>query len=467
MPALTELGLKALKSTSTGLVVDSAGAEVRLLSDGQSLFGVPRAGKAGADGKVKITVSFVYKYRFDGKAREISCGSWPRQSLKDIRQKHKQARDILDGGADPATAKKAAKLKKAVEVASEIAGAQAALARPTFAQLFDKWEELSLAKRKDKGAETRRAFEKDVLPVIGKMFAEDIKRPHLLAIFDAILARGAARLANRTLTDLKQLFKWAILRDHLTADPLMGVVKRDVGGKEEESDRVLSTEELRALPAALASAGLPKATANALMLILATGTRVGEIIRARRADFDVDKRLWRIPEANSKNGEPHKIHISDFALPFVENMLADSEGSDWIMPSRVVKDGQPETHVGLKSITKAVGDRQLKFFQREAHAKRTVANANALVLVADAEEAWSPHDLRRSAASIMASLGVPPHVIDKCLNHKEQNRVRRTYQVHDYWPECCEAWRLLGDRLHLLMDADTSNVAVLPTANAA
>lgn len=60
------------------------------------------------------------------------------------------------------------------------------------------------------------------------------------------------------------------------------------------------------------------------------------------------------------------------------------------------------------------------------------------------------HDLRRTAATIMGDLGIRPEVIDRCLNHKEQNKVRRTYQRYSYQPEMKEAWQLLGQRLEAL-----------------
>ena len=63
---------------------------------------------------------------------------------------------------------------------------------------------------------------------------------------------------------------------------------------------------------------------------------------------------------------------------------------------------------------------------------------------------WTAHDLRRTGSTIMAELGVRPDVIERCLNHTEQDRMKRIYQRHSYHEEMREAWRLLGDRLTLL-----------------
>ncbi len=106
--------------------------------------------------------------------------------------------------------------------------------------------------------------------------------------------------------------------------------------------------------------------------------------------------------------------------------------------------------------------KQIKDRQRPADSKsmknRTVKHAQALVLPGGA---WTPHDLRRTAATITASLGTPPHIVDKMLNHVEQNRLVRIYQRANFEAEQAEGWRLLGERLELLTRPDTDQVIVL------
>nr|WP_321576746.1 site-specific integrase [Paraburkholderia atlantica] len=291
-----------------------------------------------------------------------------------------------------------------------------------------------------------------------------MKRADLMAVLDGIIARGANRLANRCLGDLKQFLTWCVDREIVAMNVLASITKKKVGGAEEESDRVLSEKELRALPFALKNANLKNTTQHAILLILATGVRVGEVIRARKAHVDMKAREWVIPSANSKNTDAHRVHLSDFAAHHMRCLLEFSDSEEWLLPARK-RDGT-ESHVDLKSISKQIGDRQLKFFEREAHANRSVKFANALVLVPDAEESWSPHDLRRTAATMMQQLGVLPVVIDRVLNHREESKVRRTYARYDYAAEKSEAWGLLGERLELLLRPDASNVVTLP-ANAA
>jgi len=331
--------------------------------------------------------------------------------------------------------------------------------RPNFEQRFDEWERAALSKRRDGGAETRRAFAKDIFPAVGAKAMQDVTKADLMGVLDGIVARGAPRLANRCLGDLKQLLTWCVDRDIIAANPLATITKAKVGGNEEESDRILSEKELRALPSALKNANLKDTTQHAILLILGTAVRVGEVIRAKKSHIDLDARTWIIPSGNSKNSDAHTVNLSDFAAHHMLRLMELSDSEEWLMPARK-RDGT-ETHVDLKSITKQVGDRQLKFFDREAHAKRSVRFANALVLVPDAEEPWSPHDLRRTAATLLQGLGVSGDTIEKCLNHREERKIKRIYQRHDYTNEKRDAWEKLGVRVDLLMRADADNVAIL------
>ncbi|MFP3584745.1 tyrosine-type recombinase/integrase [Paraburkholderia sp. SIMBA_055] len=426
--------LEALRPENAGTTLRETGG----------LVGHVRATRLG------MAATFYFEFKFDGSKHRLPCGSWPRTTLANIRRNRDEARALLDTGVNPVDARKAERLENQVAVETRVGTAEAVLRRKTFRERFVEWEASALKKRKDNGAEIRRAFDKDVLPLLGDMAMEDVKRSHLMPVLDAITARGANRLANRTLTDLKQFFKWCQLREHIAIDPLLAVVKKDVGGSEVERERTLSSEEIRALPAALESADLIKSTRHALMLILATNARVGEVIKARKSDINLNLAIWRIPVSNAKNRDSHVVFLSEFALEHMRSLLALSSSEEWLLPAQQ-RESRPETHVGLKTITKQVADRQLKFYERKVHTKRT-KHQNALVL---GDEKWTPHDLRRTAATLMQELGVLPVVVEKCMNHREQNRITRIYQRYPYSAEKREAWHLLGQRLELLTQQDS------------
>ncbi|MFP3568685.1 tyrosine-type recombinase/integrase [Paraburkholderia sp. SIMBA_030] len=321
--------------------------------------------------------------------------------------------------------------------------------RLTVRALFERWAELELAGRKDRGAETRRGLEKDVLPSIGNRYADDIRRRDVMDILDTVKARGANRLANRLLSELRQMFGFALVREIVLVDPTFGIKKRDVGGKETERDRVLSEDEIRLLPGRLAAANLLDSTTHAVWVMLSTCCRIGELTGAAKTDIDLRAGVWVLPE--TKNSKPHTIYLSDCAKRHLQALLASSADPVRLFPSHRI-----EGTVTPKSITKQLHDRQ-----RGKEKTNGTKLTNALMLPGGN---WTPHDLRRTGATLMGELGVRPDVIEKCLNHLDENRMRRVYQRAVKKEEQMEAWRKLGDRLDLLTRVDAHNVTILKSA---
>lgn len=97
--------------------------------------------------------------------------------------------------------------------------------------------------------------------------------------------------------------------------------------------------------------------------------------------------------------------------------------SPYCFPARNHKE---DTHIGVKTVSKQVGDRQIQFKTRKDLSRR--ANDNALVLKSGSHREWTPHDMRRTGATMMQALGILPDIIDRCQNHvMAGSRVRRHY----------------------------------------
>jgi integrase len=104
-----------------------------------------------------------------------------------------------------------------------------------------------------------------------------------------------------------------------------------------------------------------------------------------------------------------------------------------------------------------IGDRQTRFKKsRDGTPRRPMKNRrhdNTLVLGGGVHGAWTPHDLRRTGATVMQSLGVPLDIIDRCQNHVLQgSKIRRHHLHHDYAHEKRDAWNLLGERISLILN---------------
>ena len=422
----------------------------RKLFDGEGLYGRVRSQKSG------IVVTFEYRFKQKNKPRTASCGKWPAESLRDIRKTRDAKKELVESGIDPVEQRKAEKLQQKLETAQEIERHKAELsriaaeqaARRTFADAIDQWKNLELSRRKDSGVESMRAIQKDVLPILGDVALVDIKRVMLIDILDGVVERGARVMANHLFGDLRQFFNFAIARDWVDAHPLAGLTKEKIGGRQKERDRYLSEEEIIELKKRLPVANLLHTTERAIWIMLSTCCRVGELSQAQWNDVDLEQGVWCIPAGNSKNAKDHTIFLSDFAKRQFQQLHSITGSSVWCLPARDEKN-----HVCLKSISKQIRDRT----RDEPLSKRTKATGS-LVLSGGA---WTPHDLRRTGATLMGELGVMGEVIERCLNHVEQNKLKRIYQRHELKAEQSVAWRLLGDRLTLITSTDNhKNVVV-------
>lgn len=452
MSKLTVKELEALKP-------DQNGTKIR--EDG-GLIGTVKVNGSG------VSVYFDWRYRFEGKIRQLQIGTWPKKSMPDIRAERDRVAAMVRDGIDPAAHNRAERLKKQADQAEAIAAQELRLAeieaqaaRMTVKQLFERWERRGLNGRKDKGAEVRRSFEKDILPVLGDLIAEDLKRGQVADCLDDVVERGAPVIARNLLGDLRQMFGFAIKRGYVENDPTSHL-KRDDFGKKVERDRVLDDAEIKMLAKKLGEADLQEASIAACWIMLSTCCRVGEITQARWEHINLEARTWWMPPANTKNAKEHTVILSDFAVKHfmtLQRLVMESAAKEGVKPSPWVLPAsrQGAGHVCLKSLAKQIGDRQRG---DKIPMKNRAKLTQALELP---KGKWTPHDLRRTGATLMGTLGVRPDVIEKCLNHVQQNRLVRIYQRQTLQAEQVEAWRLLGDRLELLTNS-TENVVVLRRA---
>ncbi|MCV0097172.1 tyrosine-type recombinase/integrase [Pseudomonas aeruginosa] len=354
--------------------------------------------------------------------------------IKDVKQ-HLEAEEAARVAARDAELARIA----AEKAAQEEAKARLA-ARKTVQDLFDHWAKVDLINRKDGGDEVRRMFKKDVLPALGALPLAEVKKGHITEVTDALLARGVNRMAKLIFSLMRQMFRFAVDRDLLNHDPTASIRKAKIGGKDVERDRVLSEEEITTLAKQAPAAGLLPSTEAAIWIALSTCCRIGELLNARWENIDLKAASWIIPAEDSKNGKAHLVTLSKFSVQYFKRLEAFSGESQWCYPN--TKDTGP---VCSKTVTKQLGDRQRQ--PDQGIMSNRSAKAQSLLLKGGK---WTPHDLRRTGATLMTSLGVLPEVAERCLNHTEENKVKRTYQRHSYSKEMAEAWTLLGQHLECL-----------------
>lgn len=381
-------------------------------------------------------------------SRWFEIGEYPAISLSEARARAAALAVKRRAGVDPILEQDEAQAAAQAEAAR---AAAAEAARITVTVLFQRWAETDLIRHKDGGQHVKDMMRRHVLPHLGMLMVEDVRKGHVTVVTDKLLSMGKQRTAKVCLSLIRQMFRFAVDRDIIESDPTSSLRKAGIGGKDTERDRVLTEDEIRTLAAVLPGAGLKASTEKAIWLVLATGCRIGELLAARWADVDLANGIWRIPE--TKNGTPHTVFLSNFTIQYFQELKEELNGADkkWVFMNR---DGSD--HVCQKTVTKQIGDRQRPGMEpMRGRAKKELADT--LVLVGGK---WTPHDLRRTAATMMVALGVLPEVAERCLNHVETNRVKRIYQRHSYEKEMREAWQLLGERLELLT-SNASNVVTL------
>lgn len=444
------------------------------LNDDGGIVGWVHAAKTGA-----VSVRFEFSYKRHGKKRTVHLGTWPKTSLADIRIKRDAIKGELASGLD--VVEERAKARQAEQEAEELRKLQAEAdhqqslleqrqrlekiaqqhARLSVRDLADLWLRLEVVNRADKGREVARILDKNVFPLIGDMAVEDVQRRHIQELIDRMKLRATPefpmiRASKVLLGTLRQMFNFAVDREHIDTDPTSRIKKHKLG-QDTERERYLAEGELVELLQKMPTSGLAETSQLALLLQLATGARIREVLGSRWQWVDTERRLWSLP--TTKNGRPHEIWLSDFALGKLQRLRAITGETEWLFPSH--SDLRRALHP--QAVQKQVHDRQIGNGLRLAGRTKQTA---ALVLPGGR---WTTHDLRRTCATMMTELGVLPEVAEKCLNHREENKVKRIYQRASYAAPMREAWRLWGDRLDLLQSqaaGEATNITTLQARSA-
>lgn len=293
----------------------------------------------------------------------------------------------------------------------------------------------------DRSAPDQKPRNKSIATLIseyGKLNARDLTKRQLITLLDAIVDRGAPVSANRTHALLKQLFDWAAAKDLVPASP-MAAIERP-GGDESPRERVLTADEIKAFWTKLADADMAEPTRLALKLLLVTAQRRGELTFAKWSHFDLESKLWTIPvellktsHARRTKPEPHAVPLSPLALDLLGELKELTGGGIYVLPAHVDKKKN-------RSYSERVLSRAVR--QNEDHFG--IAH-------------FTPHDLRRTAASFMTKLGIPRLHVEKVLNHSTGD-IAEVYDRHDYLPEKRTALERWGKHLRKIIDGRADEV---------
>lgn len=391
--------------------------------------GKPISGKSDGDGltftlSAKGTPAWVFRYRLGGKQRELTIGNYPTITLKRARELATEARAKVQQGID------VARDKREQKIALSTAG--------TVEQLCNEYYQRTIEGRVKCPDIVREMLDNDVIPKLGRMRIAEVKPLDVDGMIRAIVDRGSPVMANRVLSKTKAVFDYAIRRHWITQNPAAAFRRVDAGGEEKARTRALSEEELINLLQSIREVGpVFNSYYLAAKLLLVTAVRLGELIEAPWAEFDLeaDAPVWRIPATRIKTAKD--MVLRDFTIPlpavaveWLHEIRRTSVASEYVFPAR----------------------------RRMGKLTMSPATMNwALGEVKHGLEHFTLHDLRRTARTHLARLGVAPHVAERCLNHKLPG-INDTYDTHDYLAERRLALNAWADLLVRLDKGETGKV---------
>jgi integrase len=340
------------------------------------------------------------RYRYRGVPAKYTIGVYPVITLANARRKAIEALADLDRGIDPR--------QKPTD------GSDAVTA------VAEEW-----LKRKVGGTRTahevERMLRKEIVEPWKKKLVSEIEKPDVLRVLDAIVDRGAPVTANRVLSIMKRWLGWAKERGYIETSPTADIKRPTV---EKSRDRVLSEDELRAIWTAAGALGYPHG--SWLQLLILTAQRRTEVASMGWSHIDENKALWTLPAESTKAGRTHDVPLSTVALEILKGLPQFANG-DYVFTHN-----RGSTHM------------------------RTYYEAKGAVDAAIAETGkklarWTIHDLRRTAATLMAEHGVLPHILSAILGHTAaaavsvmpSSTVTKIYNRYAYLEErrqALEAW---------------------------
>ncbi|WP_312241704.1 tyrosine-type recombinase/integrase [Pantoea sp.] len=378
-------------------------------SDGEGLYlRIPKEGES----------YWMLRYTISSKRREITLGKVSLVSLAEARDLAGDARRKVVAGDDPIAERKLNRPKLLT----------------TVNELFEDWHK-DLVKRLKYPGIPERVYRKDIAPAIGEVSLMKVTPIDVRSIIQKITASDRPTTANDALLYMKQLFNHAIKLGLVQNNPATAFRVNDAGGIEKSRERALSLDEIAHVFKVFRehSDSFPRDNYLACALLLLLAVRKSELTEAPWSEFNLEDKKWSLPKERSKSGVGIVIPLPPLAIEILEELKVRAWDSPYVFPNRRTSKNQ---HMGKDTLNRAIA----KLFGVEPGKKKKPKNVMGDI------EYFTVHDLRRTSRSLLASLSIPPHVAERCLNHKLKG-VEGIYDRYDYFDERKNAIENLGEKL--------------------
>jgi integrase len=385
----------------------------------------------------ELTWTFMFRLKGTRRLRRITLGDYPNMGLGQARATAKDMLGEVRLGADPQ-----AKIREREE-------AERRPKQQVFGDLYHMWLERyakpNLRAWRAEDLRYRRNLEKSA----GRRPMVELDRKSFADIRDDVASNSGPIESNRTVALINRVLHWAVDAGLIPYNPAARMKK---AGKEKALERVLdaggirrfwtAVEELDAWKPAkgMGAMGRPISPSIriALKLMLVTAQRRGEIIGAERNEFHLDgeKPYWIIPGDRTKNGVTHLVPLTRLGKQLVQDALLSSGRSGYLFASSD-KDGS----IRADAVTRALA-RLVRYYNRSRPLDQHLPTI-------------SPHDLRRTAGTLMAKAGVSKEIRGHVLNHVTGSKTLKStdvYNVHDYHQEKRDALSKLEDAVTMILN---------------
>lgn len=326
----------------------------------------------------------------------LKPGGYPDVSLADAREAFDIAKVKVKNGRDP--------------LAEEQLATEERRPAPLVEDLVTEYIQKHAKRFKRSWKKDESILNRDVVPAWGKRKAADISKRDVILMLEKIIERGSPGMANNCFQIVGRMFNFAVARDILPYTPCAGI---KLPAPKVSRDRVLSDDEIKALWKSLGheKIKITPMLGNAIKLVLVTAQRPGEVIGIHVKE--IDGRWWTIPTERAKNGKANRVYLTNMAL----ELIGDTTGKGYLFPSPHTEKDKP---MG--------GNAMVVALRRNADIIKT--------------EYFTPHDLRRTAATNLAEMGTMDEVIDSVLNHSKQGiiKVYNQYRYDREKQQALEAW---------------------------
>jgi len=379
--------------------------------------------------------TFMYIYTFGGKRRHMNLGIYPVTTLAEARQKYMDAALLVARGKDPHG-------DEEIAVPDENASDEPLDGEMKVSKLAELYLEWSKQHHTLSWHVTNRmSLNNDVLPFWGEKPINTIRRRDAIALIEKVAGRAPGQARN-VLKAARSMFDYALQREYIDASPLTKISRAVPSVRPKGRERTLSDAEIKEAWEKIAAGPGSEITKRALKLILVTAQRPSEV--AGLHSREIDGKWWTIPTERAKNGHEHRVYLTPTAL----KLIGETEGYIFPSPREVTPIGSSLSEsksMGRNALAQLVSSKMEKVVEGNKKEKEVAK------LPYYGMTPWTPHDLRRTARTVMARIGIPDEHAEEVLNHSKVG-IKKVYNTYKYDKEkqaALTAWeaellRILG-----------------------